>query len=536
MKRRDFLKGSTVLAAGGAAAASGLAPFPARAQASKNTLLSVSESGPNSLDYDVPGVNRSVYCVVWNTYDRLVTFGTRTDEQGNHYYDYRNLQPELAEEWDARDMSVTLKLRKNATFHDGTPVTAKDVKYTFDRAIGVGGYPKSTMASASIVSQDQFVVVDDHTFRVDFVKHDKLGMLYLGVPVVGIYNSALVKKHATAQDPWGVQWTKLNAAGGGAYKVASWTPSQEVVFQRNDAWKSGPLPKIERVIWRAVPAAGTRRALLERGDVDLSYDPPAKDVAEMAKNAALKMYGFTMENTVQYLGMNVKMKPFDDVRVRQAIAYAIPYEKIMELAVYNRARPLFGGPAKVTKPLWPQPHHYATDLTKAKQLLAAAGYPNGFSTELSFDMGSAGTQEPLCELVQESLGKIGIKATLNKIPGANWRTAFVKKELPLQTNVFGAWFNYPDFYFFWVYSGRNTIFNTMAYQDAAMDKLIDDAHYATDQKTYDKDVIDFIQRAFDEVPNVPLYQPFLNVAVKKNVSGFRYWFHREVDYRSLVKA
>lgn len=535
MKRREFLKRAAI-GAGGAVAADALRGYPARAEGTKDTIVIVSDGMPNSLDSHVPGANRSAFEVNWNCYDRLLTFGMKKDENGNDYYDYKTFQPELAEEWDLRDTSVTLKLRKDAKFHDGTPVTAKDVKWTYDRAIGVGGYPKSTMAAASLVKPEQFVVVDDHTFRVDFVAHDKLTMCYLGVPVTGIYHSELVKKHVTPQDPWGQQWTKLNIAGSGAYKVERWTPGQDTVFVRNDAWTQGKRPQARRIISRLVPASGTRRALLERGDVDFSYDLPPKDASEMARDKNLTLIGSLMENTVQYLGMNVKMKPFDNPKVRQAVAYAIPYQKIMDVAVYNRARGLFGGPDKVREPEWPQPHRYKTDVAKAKQLLAEAGYPNGFETTLSFDLGAAATNEPMCELVQEALGHAGIKVSLNKVPGANWRATFMKKDLPLQTNIFGAWFNFPEFFFHFVYSGANTIFNTMAYDRPEMDKLIEDAHYQADPARYTQDVLGFVQMAFDDVPNVPLYQPQLNVAMRKNVSGWRYWFHRQVDYRPLVKT
>ena len=154
--------------------------------------------------------------MAWNIYDRLLGFGVKKDANGIDYYDVDNLQPELAEEWDLRDTHVTLKLRKDAKFFDGTPVTAKDVKWAYDRTMAIGGYPKSALAAASLVKAEQFVAVDDHTFRVDFIQKDKLTMPYLGVPLVNIYNSELVKKNATPADPWGLEWTKFNNAGGGA--------------------------------------------------------------------------------------------------------------------------------------------------------------------------------------------------------------------------------------------------------------------------------------------------------------------------------
>ena len=143
------------------------------------------------------------------------------------------------------------------------------------------------------------------------------------------------------------------------------------------------MPQIERVVWRTVPSASTRRALVERGDADFSNDMPPKDAAEMADDKRLRVVGTPMDNSVQYIAMQVTMAPFDNLKVRQAIAYAIPYQKIMEAAIYKRGRPLFGGPDKIMTPAWPQPHHYVTDLSKAKQLLAEAGFPNGFETTLS---------------------------------------------------------------------------------------------------------------------------------------------------------
>jgi peptide/nickel transport system substrate-binding protein len=537
MKRRDFIKGTTALAAGSAIAGDRFVVPQAWAQDKSETLLAVFENGPNSLDFHVPGANRQVYEVAWNIYDRLVSFGVKKDANGNDYYDVNNLQPELAEEWDLRDTHVTMKIRKDATFLDGTPVTAKDAKWAFDRTMAIGGYPKSAVAAASMVKTEQFVVVDDHTFRVDFVQHDKLTMPYLGVPLVNIYHSELVKKHATAADPWGLEWTKFNHAGAGAYRVEKWTPGQEIIYARNDNWKSGPLPKLKRVISRVVPSAGTRHALLQRGDIDLSFDITPKDASDLAANKNLKVISSLMENTVQFLGMNVKMKPFDNLKVRQAVAYAIPYQKIIDVALFGRARALYGGPAKVTTPEWPQPSPYVPDIAKAKQLLAEAGYPDGFETTLSFDLGAAVVNEPLCVLVQESLAQAGIKATIDKVAGANWRAAFTKKTMPLHNQMFGGWFNYPDFYFFIVYNGSSdTIYNSMAYNNPEMDKAIDAAHYTTDPEIYERQAMRFIQLAFDDLPAVPLFQPYLNVAMQPNVTGYRYLFHRQLDYRHMAKV
>jgi peptide/nickel transport system substrate-binding protein len=396
------------------------------------------------------------------------------------------------------------------------------------------------MKAGSLEKPEQFVAVDDHTFRVDFIRKDRLTTPDLAVIVPAVYHSELIKKHATEKDPWGLEYTKTTIAAGGAYKVRSWQAGSEVVYERNEDWKSGPLPKIRRVIWRIIPSAGNRRALIERGDADLSFDLPNKDFAELKQAGKIAVATTPIGNGIWYLGLNCKNPPFNDVKVRQAVAYAVPYQKIMDAVMYGLANPMFGAESNAASSVvWPQPHGYSTDIAKAKALLAEAGLPSGLETTLSFDLGFAVIGEPICVLVQESLAQIGIRATINKIPGANWRAELLKKELPMIANFFSGWLDYPEYFFFWCYHGQNAVFNTMSYQDKGMDALIDAARTAAaegDSANYDKSVRGFIGKAFDEVPRIPLFQPYLNVAMQKNISGYRYWFHRQLDYRTLAKG
>ena len=538
MKRREFLRSMSAVAAGGMVSAPAVWS-PAKAQSRQETLLIVSESGPNNLDIHGVGTNVPGYEVSWNCYDRLISHEMKT-VNGTPYYDRDKFKMELAEDMKVGDMSATFKLKKNATFQDGTPVTAKDVKWSLDRAVTVGGFPTFQMGAGSLTKPEQFVVVDDNTFRVDFLRKDRLTIPDLAVIVPCIVNSELVKKNATEKDPWGLEYTKQNTAGSGAYRVASWTAGTEVIFERNENWKGGPLPKIKRIVWRIVPSAGNRRALLERGDADISYDLPNKDFVELKDAGKLTIVSTPYSNGIQYIGMNVKTPPFDNLKVRQAVAYAIPYQKIMDAVLFGLSKPMFGAPAdKATEVAWPQPTKFNTDIAKAKQLMAEAGYPNGFETTLSFDLGFAGVNEPLCVLTQESLAQIGIKCTINKIPGATWRTELNKKTLPLYTNVFSGWLDYPEYFFIWCYHGKNSIFNTMSYQSKTLDGFVDGAVTAAaegNKAAYETDVKGFVDTAFTDMPRIPIYQPYVNVAMQKNVSGYQYWFHRRLDYRSLVKA
>ena len=139
-------------------------------------------------------------------------------------------------------------------------------------------------------------------------------------------------------------------------------------------------------------------------------------------------------------------------------------------------------------------------------------------------------------LIQEALGQIGIKTTINKIPGATWRAALLKKDMPLLLNRFGGWLNFPEYFFFWCYHGQNAVFNTMSYQNAKLDKVITNARFAESKPLYDAFVKEMIQIGYDEVPRVPLFQPTMDVAMQKDVQGYMYWFHLQPDFRQLSKA
>src|SRR5271155_2017003 len=538
MKRREFLKSVTALTAASAVSAPSIWSS-AKAQSRQETLLLVTENGPNNLDIHGVGTNRPGYEASWNCYDRLITHEKKTLPDGSLSYDRDKFKPELAEDMNVGDMSVTFKLKKNAKFHDGSPVTADDVKWSLDRSVSVGGFPTVQMKAGSLVNKEQFVVVDDGTVRIDFAKKDRLTVPDLAVIVPGVYNSGLLKSKATEKDPWALDYTKSNTAGGGAYKVTSWKPGVEVVYERHDGWVSAKLPQLKKVIWRTIPSQGNRRALMERGDADISFDLSSKDTSELKKAGKLAIISNPIGNGMYSVEMNVKNPPFDNPKVRQAVAYALPYQKIMDAAMFGLANPLFGGPSNtVTDIAWPAKTGYSDDMAKAKALMAESGVTN-IETTISYDLGAGDICEPISVLVQESLGQIGIKSTINKVPGANWRSEMAKKSMPLMVNFFSGWLDYPEYFFFWCYSAQNAIFNTPSYVNKDMDALIDGARAAAavgDNAKYVPDVKGFISKAYHDVPRVPLLQPYLNVATQANISGYSYWFHRQLDYRSIVKA
>ena len=412
------------------------------------------------------------------------------------------------------------------------------MKWSFDRSVSLGGFPTVQMKAGSLEKPDQFEALDDQTFVIKLLRKSKLTLPDLGVPVPIIYNSKVAKANATEKDPWATEYLHRTPAGGGAFMLERWDPGQQTVYKRFDNWKNGELPGISRVIIREIPSASTRRALLERGDADVSLDLPSKDFAELTKSDKFTITGVPIENSLLAIGLNLDFEPFQNKLVRQAVAYAVPYDQIFKQAAFERGIPMWGGksfsPATIE---WPQPFPYDTDYDKAKELLKEAGFADGFDVPLSFDLAQSDWSEPMSLLLQEGLAKIGIKATIEKIPGANWRTiALVEKKLPMHLKNFGGWLNYPDYYSFWVYQ-KDRLFNSMNYHNPEVEALTDASlHLEVDHPDYEPNMKRLLTIFFDEVPVIPIYQPYLDVAMQKNVTGYKYYAHRLLDCRTFSKT
>jgi len=537
MERRDFLKGLPAAALAAPLVATGSRQAAAQAAPTRNeTLLLVQEYGPNSLDMQGIGSSQPVNGVALNCYDRLVRFKRVKLDDVTTSFDINALEPELAESWQTSSdgTSVTFKIRANAQFHSGRTVTAKDVKWSLDRAVSIGGFATTQMNAGSLEKPEQFVAVDEKTFRLDFARRDKLTMPNLAVTIPFIFDSELALKNGGG-DPWAKDYLKNNVAGGGAFRVEAWRPGTETIYTRFDDWKSGALPKLRRVIARDIPSPSTRRALIERGDADISYGLPPKDFADLAAAGKVKVAAVPVPNAIWYVALNSANPPFNNVKLRQAVAWALPYEQIMQASLFGRGVPMWGGPATPAKLTWPVPFPYTTNIERAKALMAESGVAP-FSTSLLFDAGSGTIAEPMAVLVKEALAPLGITVELSKIPGANFRGELNKKTAPMVINRFGGWLDWPDYFFFWNYHGNNSIFNIPSYQNPAMDKLIDGARFASDEVSYANNVRGFLELGMQEVPFIPIAQPFHDVAMQRTIGGYQFWPCREPDFRFLTKG
>jgi peptide/nickel transport system substrate-binding protein len=510
------------------------------AQTRAETLRAVSGSTINSLDPTLLNATRESIALSMTTYDRLVTF-ERKRVDGRLVFDLAHLRGELAESFTIGPdgKTFTFKLRPNATFHDGTPVTIDDVKWSLDRAVLAKSGAAPQLSTGSLTKPEQFTVIDEHTFQVTLPQADQLALGNLATPFARIINSKLAKAHATPDDPWANDWLKDHEAGSGAYSVERFEPGQNVMLKRDDAWKSGEngkLPYFQRVIVQVVPEASTRASLVERGDADIAIDLQASDVIALEQRGKVKVVSDPQINAFSFISFNSQRPPFDNVKVRHAIAAALPYDAMFKAAIYGRGRALFGGTWTDEPPTadFPQPLPLNTNPELAKKLLAEAGLPNGFKTTLIFSVGNAATLEPVASLVKESLGAIGIEVELRKLPDAQLATVATDKTFDMMADGSAAYLPSTDYFFRIFFQGKSR-WNFGSWDNPEIVTLTQQARFEPDHAIYDKLAKRMIVLAAQQVPMVLLWQPNLEAVMAKNVDGFTYWFHRQTDYRDLYR-
>jgi peptide/nickel transport system substrate-binding protein len=381
----------------------------------------------------------------------------------------------------------------------------------------------------------QFVVVDPLTLRIDLPQPDRFALPNLALTYPIVVNSALARAHATAADPWAADWLRGNAAGSGAFRIEAAALGERVLLSRFDGWKGGPLPGFRRVLWQTVPAAESRVAALLKGDADLVQDLPPKDVVALEANPAVKVVGVPT-GSFHFIGMNGRLAPFDRVKVRQAIAHALPYEDMFRAALFGRGERLFGGaPGRPETTRFPQPLGYSTDPGRARALLAEAGFPDGFRTTFSFDLAQATIAEPIAILVQEALGAVGIRVEIEKVPGGQLGTLLQNRSVPFYFEGSTAFLSDPDYFFRIFYHGE-TRWNFGAYDNEEFKALVARTRYQTDPAAYDADIRRMIEMVKEDVPIILLWHPALDVAMQKDVDGYRYAFHRMLDMRQLHRG
>ena len=511
-------------------------PVPGQAQTRQETLRQVTGNNINTLDPTMLGATRESFGVSVSTYDRLVAFERKLD--GNVWvFDRNKIRGELAESYAVSPDGLTLTFRlREAKWQDGTSVTADDVKWSLDRAVSAKSLAAGQIGTGSLTKPEQFSVVDPRTIVVTLPKPDRLALANLATPLAPIINSKLAKQHATPEDPWAQEWLKTNTAGSGAYMVESFKPGEQIVLRRNDSWTSGvdgKLPFFKRVIEQTIPDPATRANLVEKGDADIATDLQASDVPALQARGTVRVDSTPQSNGFTMIAFNTQMPPFDNVKVRQAVAAALPYESMFSAAIFKRGYALFN--ATWTQPPngeFPQPMPFVTDLAKARALLAEAGFAGGFKTSFTINVGSAAVTEPMAILIKESLAKINIDVDIQKLPDAQMSTYITEKKLPFFTEGSTAWLPTTDYFFRNFFTG-NQRWNYSSWNDAIVTDLGAKARFELDPAKYEDFSRQMIAEYVKEMPLVLLWQANQDAVMVPGLEGYTYWFHRQVDFRDL---
>ncbi len=355
-----------------------------------------------------------------------------------------DLVPDLAESYEVAPdgLSYTFKLRQGVKFHNGRELTAQDVKWSIDRAVQpetqspgqgffnmIAGFEDVTSGKAKELSGIE--VVDPYTIRFTLSRPDAT---FLHVMALN-FGFAVPKEEV---EKYGQDFGK-HPVGTGAFKMTEWTLGQRVVFERNpDYYKKG-LPKLDKITFEIGQEPLVALLRLERGEVDILGDgiPPAKFL-EVMNDPALK------QNVIKggqlhtgYVTMNVKIPPFDNKLVRQAVNHALNKDRIIKI-INGRAVPA-NQPLPPAMPGYdPNYKGYAYDPAKAKALLAEAGLAKGFDTEL-YAM-NTDPNPRIAQAIQQDLAEVGIRAELKTLAQANVIAAGGdEKEAPMIWSGGMAW-------------------------------------------------------------------------------------------------
>jgi len=332
------------------------------------------------------------------------------------------LVPDLAESYEISDDGTvfTFKLRQGVKFHNGRELTAADIKYSIERVVnpatqspGQGFFASikgfDEMASGSATELSGVTTPDDHTVVFELTRPDATFL-----HVMALNFSFAVPKEAIEE--FGADFA-THPVGTGAFKLREWTLGQRVVFERNPDYYREGVPYLDEITFEIGQEPTVALLRLQRGEVDILGDgiPPAQFAEVMADpaNEGLIVEGGQLHTG--YVTMNVTQPPFDDVKVRQAVNMAINKDRVVRI-INNRAVP-------ANQPLPPAMPGYDTsyegypfDVAKAKELLAEAGHPDGFTTEL-YAM-NTDPNPRIAQAIQQDLAQIGITAELKSLAQA----------------------------------------------------------------------------------------------------------------------
>jgi peptide/nickel transport system substrate-binding protein len=379
--------------------------MPALAETPADQLV-VGFSMSNVLTLDPHAITgKETVQVLANVYDGLVSLDAVNRSQVN---------PDLAESWEIADdnSSITFTLREGAQFASGNPVTAQDVEWSFKRLMSLGMAQVSFLRTHGFTDEnieESFVAEDERTFTINLPRPVDPQIIILTLGLVGpgsVLDSQLIQEHEVDGD-WGSAWLNTNSAGSAAFTLQNWQSNELVLLARNPNYWGEEAP-MSRIIMRHLPESQTQRLMLERGDIDIGFSLAASDLQALDQRDDVTVQT-SGGSGFYYLAVSMEDDKFAEAKVREALRYLIDYEGINNavLPFYGRPhqRPIHDGFMGVL-----EGPDYELDIERAKELLAEAGYPDGFSTTLR-----ALSDAPFLNLataIQGTLAQAGIDAEI----------------------------------------------------------------------------------------------------------------------------
>lgn len=455
-----------------------------------------------------------------------VQSGTATGQPGTQlfasllrYDDGWTPQPYLAESWKVSDdgLSVTVHLVKGATFHDGKPITSEDVAFSIDTV--KENHPfKSMFAPVESVETP-----DANTAIIKLSKPHPALLLAMSSQLLSI-----IPKHVygDGQDPKKHPQNSENVVGSGPFKLVEFKRDQHVILERYDGYFLEGLPHLDKIVMRIIKDGSARTIALENGELMVSgFEQNPRDLNRMKKNADLDVSnaGYAAIGPVNWLAFNTKDGKTADVKVRQAIAYAIDRNFILKALMRGTI-----GPAKTGihpgSPFYnDNVEAYDLDLDKANKILDDAGYKkdgDGTRFSLSIDYGWP-TMKPFAEYMKPALKKVGIDVTIRSSADfPTWAKRISTHDFEMtMDNVFN-WGD-PVIGVHRTYNSKNikkgVIWsNTQQYSNARVDELMDLAGATNDIEERKKYYTEFQEILAKELPLYPLFpSPYHTVSNKK---------------------
>ncbi|MEX2236161.1 MAG: ABC transporter substrate-binding protein [Dehalococcoidia bacterium] len=489
---------------------------------------------------DPPFINQIIeHELISNTYDGLFEFKSEEQEDGTfrQFLEGRGeelIEASLAESWEVSDdnRTWTVKLREGVMSAYGNELTTEDVRWTFERtfALEAGFF----LGIIEFSSMDNFEVVDDYTFNLTTDNPNILFFPILGLPHTRIQDSTEGKTHITDDDPWAAEWFNTHTAGFGAYNLTEATPGQQYVLEANPDYWRGAAP-IKTVVLREVPDSSNRLALVRGGDADIAEKLTVRERQDLEGAEDVTVLSFEPSNQSSWLAMTNTIEPFNDVRVRQAISYALPYEQILETVTLGTGRqqksPLPAPYRYYNDSFW----NYETDLDRARELLAEAGLEDGFETTLGFSTASP-EDEQTATLIQAALAELNITVTLDKAPFATFVEKWLGAQYPMVTLYLGA--IVPDAAYsirLWFYFPNNAL-DFVRYDNPDVNDMLDELRNTFDEARAEELTNDIQQQIVEDAPVAYMVEPGTHYAVRSNVTGVSYFTEEAIRFNRVRRT